>query len=37
MPVAAGAYTVRGTFLGSYYGQTGTKFGESQIQVRSLF
>jgi hypothetical protein len=34
LPVSAGTYTVRGTFLGSYYGQTGTKFGESQIQVR---
>jgi hypothetical protein len=37
MPVASGTYTVRGTFLGSYYGQVGTKSGESQIQVRPLF
>ena len=34
MPAGAGTYTVRGTFLGSYSGQTGIKFGESQIQVR---
>jgi hypothetical protein len=37
LPVASGTYTVRGTFLGSYYGQVGTKSGESQIQVRPLF
>jgi Flp pilus assembly protein TadG len=34
MPVGAGTYTVRGTFLGSYAGQSGVKFDEAQITVR---
>jgi hypothetical protein len=36
LPASSGTYTVRGTFLGSYYGQQGTKAGESQIQIRPL-
>jgi hypothetical protein len=36
-PVSDGTYTMKGTFLGQYYGQTGPKGGESQIQVRTLF
>jgi hypothetical protein len=34
--VPAGNYTVKGSFLGSYYGQSGPKGGEAQVQVRSL-
>ncbi|NMO17061.1 hypothetical protein HPC49_11395 [Pyxidicoccus fallax] len=34
--VPAGTYTVKGSFLGSYYGQVGTKGGEAQVQVRGL-
>jgi hypothetical protein len=36
LPASSGTYTVRGTFLGSYYGQQGTKAGETPIQIRSL-
>jgi Intracellular proteinase inhibitor len=36
MPAASGTYTVRGTFLGSYYGQVGTKSADAQVQVRPL-
>ncbi|HEX8701351.1 MAG TPA: BsuPI-related putative proteinase inhibitor [Myxococcaceae bacterium] len=36
-PVGDGTYTASGTFLGTYYGQIGTKGGQSQIQVRTLF
>ncbi|MFL5348718.1 MAG: BsuPI-related putative proteinase inhibitor [Hyalangium sp.] len=32
----SGTYTVRGTFLGIYYGQQGTKDGAAQIQIRPL-
>lgn len=34
--VGDGTYTVRGTFLGSFYGQTGPKVGEAQVQLRTL-
>jgi hypothetical protein len=34
--VPAGNYTVSGSFLGSYYGQSGPKGGEAPVQVRSL-
>jgi hypothetical protein len=34
--VPAGNYVIRGTFLGTYYGQGGPKGGQTQIQVRSL-
>jgi len=34
--VPTGNYVVRGSFLGSYYGQGGPKGGQTQIQVRGL-
>jgi len=35
--VSDGTYTASGTFLGNYYGKTGPKDGQSQIQIRTLF
>jgi hypothetical protein len=36
MPVLDGTYTVSGTFLGSWYAESGTKGGQRQIRVSSF-
>jgi hypothetical protein len=37
LAVGDGTYTVSGTFLGQFYGQTGPETGEAQVQLRTLF
>jgi hypothetical protein len=36
LPVGDGTYTMSGTFLGTYYGQSGPKGGQSQIKMTTL-